>query len=80
MKGVNLAEESLHLGLHCCVGLIGGCEFSYMLGGGGCMFVLLDLEAHHHLIHDGVGFAEDQFVNRSTNLSELKVSFSEGRV
>ena len=69
MKGVNLAEESLHLGLHCCVGLIGGCEFSYMLGGGGFTFVLLDLEAHHHLIYNGVGVVEAKFVNRSAGLS-----------
>ena len=55
LKGLNLGEESLYLGLHRGVGLIGGCEFGCVLGGGGCVFILVDLEARHNLIYDDVG-------------------------
>ena len=48
-----------------------------MLGGGGCAFVLVDLEARHHLIYNAVDVVESQFVNRFAGFSELKVSFSE---
>ena len=77
LKGLNLGEESLHLGIHCGVDLIGRCKFGCVLGGGGCAFILVDLEARHHLIYNGVGVVESQFVNRSAGLPELKVSFSE---
>ena len=77
LKGLNLGEESLHLELHHVVGFIDGCEFVWVLGGGGCAFFLVDLEVRHHLIYDGIGIAEAQFVNCSTGFPEFKVSFSE---
>ena len=77
LKGLRLVEESLYLGLHRGVGLIGRCEFGCVLGGGGCAFVLVDLEAHHHLVYDGIGVVEAQFVNRSVGLPKFKVNFSE---
>ena len=43
--GLNLGEEISNLGLHCDVDLIGGCGFGCVLGGVGCAFVLVDLEA-----------------------------------
>ena len=72
-----MGEEILHLGLHRGVGLIGGSEFSGVLCGCGCALLLVDVEAHHHLIHDGLGFLEAQFVNFSSGFSEFKVSFME---
>ena len=48
-----------------------------MLGDGGCEFVLIDLEARHHLIYNGAGVVEAQFVNPEKDLPEFKVSFSE---
>ena len=72
-----MVEESLHLGLHCGVGLIGGSEYGGVLCGCGCTFILVYLEAHHHLIHDGLGVVESQFVNRSPGLSDFKVRFTE---
>ena len=77
LEGLNLGEESFHLGLHRGVGLIGGCEFGCMLGGGGCAFVFVNLEAHHHLIYDVVGVVESQSINCSSSLPEFKVSFPE---
>ena len=74
---MNLGEKSLHLGLHCGVGLIGRYEFGCMLGGVGCAFVLVDLKVCNHLIYDGIGVVEDQFVNCSAGFYELKVSFLE---
>ena len=74
---MKLGEESLHLGIHRSVGLIGGCEFGCMLGGVGCAFVLVDLEALHHLIYDGVGVVESQYVNPSTGFYDIKVIFPE---
>ena len=65
LKFLDLVEESFYLGLHCGVGLIGGCKFGCILGGGGCAFVLINLEGRHHLIYDGVGVVEAQFVNCS---------------
>ena len=43
----------------------------------GCAFVLVNLEARYHLIHDGVGVVEAQFINCSSDFSEFKVSFTE---
>ena len=75
LKGMNLGEESLHLGFHCGVSMIGGCDFGCVLGCGGCVFVLADLEACNPLIYDGVGVVEYHFVNCSVGLPEIKVSF-----
>ena len=77
MKGLNLVDEILHLGIHNCVGQIGRCEFGCVLGGGGCTFVLINLEARHHFIYDGIDVVKFQFVNRAAGFSEFKVSFSE---
>ena len=77
LKGLNFGEESSHLGIHRGVSLIGGYEFGCVLGGGGCTFVLINLEAHHHFIYDGVGVVEYQFVNSSNGFPEFKVSLSE---
>ena len=77
LKGLNLVEDSLHLGLNRGVGMVGGCEFGCVLGGSGCAFVLVDLGAHHHLIYDGVGVVEAQFVNLSAGFHEFKVRFLE---
>ena len=43
LKGLDLGGESMHLGLHCGVGLIGGSEFGGLFCGYGCAFVLIDL-------------------------------------
>ena len=48
-----------------------------MLCGCGCALVFVNLEAHHHLVHDGVGVVEAQFINCPSSLSEFKVSFAE---
>ena len=72
-----MGEESLHLGLHYGIGLIGGREFDGVLCGCGCAFFLVYLEARHHLIHDGVVVLEYQFVNCFSSFSEFKVSFTE---
>ena len=48
-----------------------------MLCGCGCAFVLVDLEARHHLIQYGVGVVESQFVYCFSGFSEFKVSFTE---
>ena len=77
MKGLNLGEGSLHFLLHHGVGLIGRCEFGFMLGDGGCAFVLVNLEAHHHLVYNGVALVGAQFFNRSAGFPEFKVSVSE---
>ena len=73
LKGLNLGEESLHLGIHRGVGLIGGCKFGCMLGGSCCAFILVDLEVHHHLIYNGVGIMEAHFVNCFAGFPEFKV-------
>ena len=39
------------------------------------MIVLIDLEALHHFIYDGIGVVEAQFVYRSACFPDLKVSF-----
>ena len=77
MKDLNLLEEILYLGLHLGVVLIGGCEFGCVLGGNGCAFILVNLEARRHFIYNGVGVVESQFVNRSAGFPELKVRFQE---
>ena len=77
MKDLNLLEESLYLGLHLDVRLIGGCELGYVLSGGGCAFGLINLEASHHLICNCIGVVEDHFVNCSVGFPEFRVSFSE---
>ena len=45
----------------------------------GCVsaLVFFDLEARHHLIHNGVGVVEAEFINRTSCFSEFKVSFAE---
>ena len=48
-----------------------------MLCGCGCVFVLVNLEARHHLVHDGVGVVEAQFFNCSSSFSDLNMSFTE---
>ena len=75
--GLNLGEEISNLALHCDVDLIGGCGFGCVLGGVGCAFVLVDLEAIHHLIYYDVGVLEAQFINRSASFPKLKASFPE---
>ena len=41
------------------------------------MLVLVNLEARHHLVHNGVGVVKAQFINFSSILSEFKASFVE---
>ena len=77
LKGMDLGEEILHMGIHRGVGLIGGSKFGGVLCGCGCVFVLVDFEARHHLIHYGIGIVEAQLVNCSFGFSEFKVSFTE---
>ena len=48
-----------------------------MLGGGGCAFVFMDLEAHNNLIYDCVAVVEAKCVDCSAGFSEIKVRFSE---
>ena len=57
--------------------MICGCKFSCVLDGGGCAFILVDFEAHHHFIYDVVGVVEAQIVNYSAGFPEFKLSFSE---
>ena len=64
--------------LHSCVGLNGGFNFGCVLGGGGCAFVLVDLDALRHLIYNEIGVMEAQFVDSFASFLELKVSFLEG--
>ena len=77
LKGLDMVKESLHLWLHFGVGLIGGSEFSGVLCGCGCALFFVNFEARHHLVHDGVGVVESQFINCRSSLSEFKVSFAE---
>ena len=48
-----------------------------MLCGSGCGLVFVDLEARHHLVHNGVGVVKAQCINCPSSLTELKVSFAE---
>ena len=77
LKVLVLGEESLYMGLHSGVGLLGRNELGGMLCGCGCTFVLANLEARHRLIHDGVGIVEDQFFYCSSSFSEFKLNFTE---
>ena len=45
----------------------------------GCGFALffVDLEARHHLFHNGVGVVKDDFINHTSCFPEFKVSFTE---
>ena len=72
-----MGKESLHLQLHCGVGLIGGRDFGSVLCGCGSVLVFVDLEAHHHLVHNGVGVVKAEFINLTSCLPEFKVSFAE---
>ena len=77
MWGLDLGEESLHRRLHCGVGLIGGCEFGSMFCGCVSALAFIDLEARHHLVHNGVGVVEAEFINCTSFFSDLKVSLAE---
>ena len=48
-----------------------------MLCGCGCALVFVNLEARHHLVHNGDGVVKSQFINFPSSLSEFKVSFAE---
>ena len=48
-----------------------------MLCGCGCTFVFFDLKARHHLIDNGVGIVEAEFIDGASCLPEFKVSFAE---
>ena len=48
-----------------------------MLCGCGYALFFVDLEARHHLVHNGVGVVNAQCINCPSSLSELKVSFAE---
>ena len=72
-----MGEESLYLRLHCGVGLIGGRKFGSVLCGCGSALVFVDLEARHHLFHNGVGVVKIEFINCTPCFPEFKVSFAE---
>ena len=72
-----MGEESLHLLLHCGVGLIGRRECGSVLCGCGSALVFVDLEALHHIVDNGVGVVETKLINSTSCLSEFKVSFAE---
>ena len=48
-----------------------------MLRGCGRAFVFFYLEAHHHLVNNGVGVVEAEFIDSNSYFSEFKVSFAE---
>ena len=48
-----------------------------MLCGCGHTFVFVNLEARHHLIDNGVGVVEAEFIDGASCFSEFKVSFTE---
>ena len=48
-----------------------------MLCGCGHAFVFVNLEARHHLIDNGVGVVEAEFIDGASCFSEFKVSFAE---
>ena len=72
-----MGKESLHLRLHRGVGLVGGRECISMLCGCGCVFVFVYLEARHHLVNNGVGVVEAEFIDGTSCFSKFKVSFVE---
>ena len=41
------------------------------------MFVFVDLEVRHHLVHNGVGIVKAEFINHTSCFPEIKVSFAE---
>ena len=63
--------------LHRGVGLIGGRKCVSMLCGGGRAFVIFDMEARHHLVDNGVGVVESEFIDGTSCFSDFKVSFAE---
>ena len=77
LEGLDLGEESLHLRLHCGIGLIGRCECGSMFCGCGSALVFVNLEARHDMVHNGVGVVEDEFINHTSCSSEFKVSLAE---
>ena len=48
-----------------------------MLCGWGHAFVFVDLEARRHLIDNGVGVVESDFIDGASCFLEFKVSFAE---
>ena len=72
-----MGEESLYLRLHCGVGLIGRRECGRLLCGCGNALVFVNLEACHHLVDNGVGVLEAEFINSTSCFLEFKVSFAE---
>ena len=48
-----------------------------MLCGCGCALVFVNLEACHHLVHNGYGVVKSQFINFPSSLSEFNMSFAE---
>ena len=72
-----MGEESLHLQLHHGVSLIGGRDCGGMLCGCDSALVFVDLEARHHLVYNGVGIVEAEFINSTSCFSEFKVNFAE---
>ena len=48
-----------------------------MLCGCGHAFVFVNLDAPHHLIENGVGVVEAEFIDGASCFSEFKVSFAE---
>ena len=48
-----------------------------MLFGCGWTLVFVDLEAHHNLVHNGIGVVKAQCINCPSGFSEFKVSFVE---
>ena len=72
-----MGEESLHLKLHCDVGLIGGRECGSVLCGCGRAFVFIHLEERHHLVNNCIGVVEAEFIDGTSFFSEFKVSFAE---
>ena len=48
-----------------------------MLCGCSCAFVFVDLEARHHLIDNGLGVVEAEFIDGASCFLEFKVSLAE---
>ena len=71
--GLDLGKDSLHLQLHCGVGLIGGRKCVSVLCDCGSALVFIDLEACHHLVHNGVGVVKAEFINLTSFLPEFPI-------
>ena len=71
-----MGEESLHLRLHCGVGMIGGRKCGSALCGCGSALVFVDLEERHNLVENGVDVMEAEFINSTSCFSESKMSFT----